>query len=130
MSEEKGRVRVDKWLWAARFYKTRALAQAAVVAGKVRLHDDRIKPSKEVRVGDELAIRVGEFAWSVTVKALADRRGPADEARKLYVESADSIARRVAQIADRKALGSLAGERKGRPTKRERRQIIKFREGS
>jgi ribosome-associated heat shock protein Hsp15 len=128
MNEDNRRVRIDKWLWAARFFKTRALAQAAVVAGLVRLHDERLKPAKEVRVGDALAIRVGEFAWSVTVKALAERRGPADEARKLYVESAESIARRVAQIADRKALGSMAGERKGRPTKRERRQIIKFRE--
>src|SRR5579862_262644 len=74
------RVRVDKWLWAARFYKTRALAQAAVVAGKVRLHDERIKPAKDVRVGDELKIRVGEFAWDVTVLALAEQRGPAEAA--------------------------------------------------
>ena len=121
-------MRIDKWLWAARFFKTRALAQAAVVAGKIRLHDERIKPAKDVRVGDALAIRVGEFAWNVTVKALAERRGPADEARKLYAESAESSARRAAQIADRKAFGT-AGERKGRPTKRERRQIIKFRDG-
>jgi len=123
------RVRVDKWLWAARFYKTRALAQAAVVAGKVRLHDERIKPAKDVRVGDALKIRVGEFAWDVTVLALAEQRGPAEAARKLYVENAESIALRMAQIADRKALGAT-GERKGRPTKRERRQIIKFREGT
>jgi ribosome-associated heat shock protein Hsp15 len=129
MSAGEERVRIDKWLWAARFFKTRALAQAAVAAGKVRLHGERIKPAKEVRIGDALAIRVGEFAWEVMVKALAERRGPADEARTLYDESADSIARRIAQIADRKALGSIAGERKGRPTKRERRQIIKFREG-
>jgi ribosome-associated heat shock protein Hsp15 len=129
MSADQSRVRIDKWLWAARFFKTRALAQAAVVAGKVRLHGERIKPAKEVRIGDALAIRVGEFEWHVMVKALADQRGPADAARKLYDESADSIARRIAQIADRKALGSLAGERKGRPTKRERRQIIRFREG-
>jgi ribosome-associated heat shock protein Hsp15 len=129
MSAGDARVRIDKWLWAARFFKTRALAQAAVAAGKVRLHGERIKPAKDVRMGDELQIRVGEFAWDVMVKAVAGRRGPADEARKLYLETADSIARRMAQIADRKALGSIAGERKGRPTKRERRQIIKFREG-
>ncbi len=129
MSDADDRVRIDKWLWAARFFKTRALAQAAVVAGKVRLHDERIKPAKEVRIGDALAIRVGEFAWNIVVKALADRRGPADAARKLYAETAESIARRVAQIADRKVSGSVTGERKGRPTKRERRQIIKFREG-
>jgi ribosome-associated heat shock protein Hsp15 len=123
------RVRIDKWLWAARFFKTRALAQAAVVAGKVRLHGERIKPAKEVRVGDALSIRVGEFEWSIVVRALGERRGPADDARKLYEESAESIARRIAQIADRKAMGGLGGERKGRPTKRERRQIIRFREG-
>ena len=82
-----------------------------------------------MRVGDALSIRVGEFEWSVTVTALSDRRGPAEEARKLFVESEESIARRVAQIADRKAFGGPAGERKGRPTKRERRQIIRFREG-
>jgi ribosome-associated heat shock protein Hsp15 len=122
-------VRIDKWLWDARFFKTRALAQAAVVAGKVRLHGERIKPAKDVNIGDVLAIRVGEFEWSIVVKALAARRGPADEARKLYDESADSMARRMAQIADRKAMGGLAGERKGRPSKRERRQIIRFREG-
>ena len=122
------RVRIDKWLWAARFYKTRALAQAAVVAGKVRLHDERIKPAKDVRIGDLLAIRVGEFEWSITIKALGERRGPAEEARTLYDESADSIARRTAQIAERKAFGNPGGERKGRPTKRERRQIIKFRD--
>ncbi len=130
MSVEHGRVRIDKWLWAARFFKTRALAQAAVIAGKVRLSDERIKPSKDVKTGDVLVVRVGEFEWNVTVAALAERRGPADEARKLYVESPDSIARRVAQIADRKAAGGSFGERKGRPTKRERRQIIKFREGT
>ena len=129
MSEPHERMRIDKWLWATRFFKTRALAQAAVVAGKVRLHDERIKPSKDVRVGDALSIRVGEFEWSVTVTALSDRRGPAEEARKLFIESEESIARRVAQIADRKAFGGPAGARKGRPTKRERRQIIRFREG-
>src|SRR6185369_15663186 len=84
VSEPHQRVRIDKWLWVARFFKTRALAQAAVVAGKVRLRDERIKPSKDVRAGDVLAIRVGEFEWNVTVNALAERRGPADEARKLY----------------------------------------------
>ena len=65
------RVRIDKWLWAARFFKTRALAQAAVVAGKVKLHEERIKPAKEVRIGDELVVRVGEFEWGIIVRALA-----------------------------------------------------------
>jgi ribosome-associated heat shock protein Hsp15 len=128
MSESRERVRIDKWLWAARFFKTRALAQAAVVGGKVRVHDERVKPSKDVRAGDTLAVRVGEFEWNITVTALAERRGPAEEARKLYRESEESVARRLVQIADRKASGSTAGERKGRPTKRERRMIIRFRQ--
>ena len=120
-------VRIDKWLWAARFFKTRGLAQAAVAGGKVKLRGERVKPAKEVRVGDELAIHVGEYEWSVTIKGLADRRGSAEFARKLYDESEESRTRRIAQVAERRAYGSVWGERKGRPTKRERRQIVRFR---
>lgn len=122
---ERRGVRIDKWLWAARFYKTRSLAQAAVSGGKVKLRDERVKVAKEVRAGDELEIRIGEYAWVVSVKDVSDRRGPAEVARKLYEESEDSRARRIAQIADRRA-HMVGGERKGRPTKRERRQIIRF----
>ena len=129
VDRDRERVRVDKWLWAARFFKTRALAQAAVAAGKIRLKGERVKPAKEVRTGDELAIRIGEYEWGVTVMALSTQRGSAEIAQKLYVESDDSRARRIAQIADRRAQGSARGERKGRPTKRERRQIIRFRDG-
>ena len=124
---DQDRVRIDKWLWAARFFKTRGLAQAAVAGGKVKLHGERVKPAKEVRVGDELAIHVGEYEWSITIKGLADRRGSAEFARKLYDESEESSTRRIAQIAERRAHGSVWGERKGRPTKRERRQIVRFR---
>ena len=120
-------MRIDKWLWAARFYKTRVLAQAAVTGGKVKLHDERVKPAKDVRAGDVLAIHVGEFEWSITVRALAQSRGPADLARTLYAESEESRARRTAQMADRKAHGSVGGARKGRPTKRERRQLERWR---
>ncbi len=125
---EHDRVRIDKWLWAARFFKTRGLAQAAVGAGKVRLHGERIKPAKEIIVGSELAIRIGDYEWLVTVRALSDVRGPATVAVMLYGECGDSRARRLAQIAEKKALGGVFAERKGRPTKRERRQIIRFRE--
>jgi ribosome-associated heat shock protein Hsp15 len=125
-----GNVRVDKWLWAARFFKTRGLARAAVETGKVKLHGERVKPSKTLRMGDALAIRIGEYEWSVIVMGLSDQRGPAATAQLLYEESAESRARRVAKIADRKAQGVVWGERKGRPTKRERRQIIRFRESS
>jgi len=127
-SEPNG-VRIDKWLWAARFFKTRALAQAAVAGGKVKLHGERVKPAKELGIGDGLAIRIGEYEWLIAVKGLSGRRGPAATAVRLYEEREESRARRMAQIAERKAHGSVGGERKGRPTKRERRQIIRFREG-
>lgn len=120
-------MRIDKWLWAARFYKTRALAQAAVVAGKVRVHGERVKPAKEVRVGDSLAIRIGEYEWQLMIREIDARRGPAATAFALYDESEDSRLRRMAQMAERRAQGSVKRERKGRPTKRERRQIIRFR---
>jgi ribosome-associated heat shock protein Hsp15 len=121
------RVRIDKWLWAARFFKSRALAQAAAGGGKVKVHRERVKPAKEVRVGDEIEIRIGEYEWRVTVRGLSDRRGSAEIARKLYSESEESCARRIAQIADRRAHARGRGERKGRPTKRERRQLLRWR---
>ncbi len=119
-------MRLDKWLWAARFFKTRGLAQAAVGGGKVKLNGERVKPAKEVAPGAELMIRIGEFEWAVTVKALSDKRGPAEIARKLYEEDEASCARRIAQVADRRAHASVWGERKGRPTKRERREMERW----
>ena len=124
------RVRIDKWLWAARFFKTRGLAQAAVAGGKVKLHGERVKPAKEVKVADELAIHIGEYEWNITIKGLAQRRGSAESARKLYDETEESRARRMAQIAERRAHSGALAERKGRPTKRERRQIVRFRDSS
>jgi ribosome-associated heat shock protein Hsp15 len=122
-------MRLDKWLWAARFYKTRGLAQAAVAGGKVKLGGERVKPAKEVAPGDGLAIRIGEFEWTITVKALSDKRGPAQVARKLYEEDEASRARRIAQVADRRAHAAVWGERKGRPTKRERREMERWKAG-
>ena len=121
-------MRLDKWLWAARFYKTRSLAQAAVAGGKVKLGGERVKPAKEIAPGARLAIRIGELEWDVTVKALAGHRGPAEQARQLYEEEEESRARRVAQVADRRAQSSVWGQRKGRPTKRERRRLERWRE--
>ena len=126
MDEPAGRLRVGKWLWAARFFKTRSLAAQAVEGGRVQVNGERVKPAKEVAPGAELTIRIGEFEWAVTVKALSDKRGPAEAARKLYEEDEASRARRVAQVADRRAHASVWGERKGRPTKRERRQIERW----
>jgi len=119
-------MRIDKWLWAARFFKTRGLAQNAVAGGKVKVNGERVKPAKSLAPGDRLAIRIGEFEWQVEVKELSGHRGPAEAARKLYVENEASRALRVAQAADRRAQASAWGERKGRPTKRERRQMERW----
>ena len=119
-------MRLDKWLWAARFFKTRGLAQAAIAGGKVKINGERVKPAKEIASGDGLTIRIGEFEWAVTVKALSGKRGPAQAARKLYEEDEASRARRIAQVADRRAHASVWGERKGRPTKRERREMERW----
>lgn len=119
-------MRLDKWLWAARFFKTRSLAQAAVTGGKVKLDGERVKPAREVAPGARLAIRIGEFEWDVTVRALSGKRGPAEAARKLYEEDEAGRARRMAQVADRRAHAIVWGERKGRPTKRERREIERW----
>ncbi len=132
MSDQSQRgVRIDKWLWAARFFKTRSLAQTAVGGGKVRLNDERVKVAKEVKVGDRLTIRIAEYEWVVVVTALSEKRGSAEVARTLYKETEESIAKRLAQIADRRAHAGVWGERegKGRPTKRERREVERFKRG-
>ena len=120
-------VRIDKWLWAARFFKTRALAQAAVVGGKVKMNGERVKPAKSLAPGDRLSIRTGELEWLIEVRALSEHRGPAETARKLYEEDEASRALRAAQVADRRAQASVWGERKGRPTKRDRRHMERWR---
>jgi len=116
-------MRLDKWLWAARFFKTRSLAQQAVAAGRVKLNGDRTKPAHEVKAGDAVLVRVSDFAWQVSVKALSDKRGPAEQARKLYEETAASRAERERRMDLRRWGKEPAGERKGRPTKRERRRL-------
>ena len=121
-------MRLDKWLWAARFFKTRGLAQAAVAGGKVKLDGERVKPAKAVAPGAGLTVRIGELEWAVTVKALSGKRGPAEAARKLYEEDEASRARRIAQAADRRAHAAVWGERKGRPTKQERREMERWKE--
>lgn len=127
--DSSGRVRLDKWLWVARFYKTRSLAADAVQGGAVRLHGERCKPAHALRPGDVLDIRIGLQVTSVVVQALDDRRGPAPQARLLYEETAESLARREAAEALRQAGLAQVGERAGRPTKRDRRQIRRFTEG-
>jgi ribosome-associated heat shock protein Hsp15 len=118
--------RIDKWLWAARFFKTRSLAAKAVDGGKVRLNGEGAKPSRAIKPGDELAIRAGELEWVVEVRALSKQRGPAAHAALLYGEREDSRARREAAIAARKAQPHPAAGVKGRPTKKDRRLIHRF----
>ncbi len=122
-------LRIDKWLWAARFFKTRSLAAKAVDGGKVKLNGDGAKPSRALKRGDELAIRVGELEWVVEVRALSRQRGPAVQAALLYAEREDSRARRAAAVAARKAQPHPGAGVKGRPTKKDRRQIRRFTEG-
>jgi ribosome-associated heat shock protein Hsp15 len=119
-------LRIDKWLWAARFFKTRSLAAKAVDGGKVRLNGEGTKPSRALKPGDELAIRVGELEWEVEVKALSRQRGPAAQAALLYCEREDSRARRLAAIALRKTRPHPAAAVTGRPTKKDRRLIHRF----
>lgn len=120
-------VRIDKWLWAARFFKTRAAAQQAVAGGKVKLNGERTKPAKDLNVGDRLVIHVGAAGWTVAVVRLTDKRGPAVVARTLYEEDEASRALREEQAALRRYAASPDQERSGRPTKRERRQLERWR---
>jgi ribosome-associated heat shock protein Hsp15 len=123
VNEPADRLRIDKWLWAARFFKTRSLAAQAVEGGRVRLNGARVKPAKDVKPGDELAIHIGELEWVIDVRALSVRRGPAEVARLLYEEREESRARRQAAIDARKALPEPAFGLRGRPTKRDRRML-------
>jgi ribosome-associated heat shock protein Hsp15 len=123
VAEAAERVRIDKWLWAARFVKTRALAVEAIQGGRVDVNGVRAKPSKEVAAGDRVDISFGPTRWSVVVRVAGDRRGPASEAALLYEEMAESRERREQQAAERKAAGALGADLGGRPTKRDRRRI-------
>lgn len=118
-------VRLDKWLWAARFFKTRALAKAAIEGGKVHCAGERCKPSKEPKIGDQLLIRQGFEERLVLVCGLSASRGGASQAQLLYSETADSIVRREQAAALRKA-GALGVTTAGRPTKKQRRQLHGF----
>ncbi|UIP85680.1 RNA-binding S4 domain-containing protein [Pseudomonas phenolilytica] len=123
MSEkDDDKVRLDKWLWAARFFKTRALAKEAIEGGKVHCRGERCKPSKEPRVGDELVIRIGFDERTVIIRELSAVRRGAPQAQLLYEETADSLARREEAAAQRKA-GALGVQTDGRPSKKQRRQI-------
>lgn len=123
MSDAGTRVRIDKWLWAARFFKTRALAQAAVEGGKVHVDGDRVKPARAVRIGDRIQIRIGPYQWMISVLGLSDRRGPAPEAQKLYTETDESREARSRLAAELRAARPVNPLLKGRPTKKARRDF-------
>ena len=121
-------VRIDKWLWAARFFKTRSLATEAVNGGKVELNGLRPKPSKDVKRGDQLRIRLGPFIHAVTVRELSDRRGPAAAAALLFEESPESIAERERLREQHRLAPAVQYEERGRPTKKDRRAMSAFEE--
>lgn len=120
------RQRLDKWLWAARFFKTRSLAAEAVAGGKVKLNGSTAKPAKEIKAGDQLELSIGQVLWTVHVAGLNEYRRPACEAQQLYIETDESRNRR-AQASEARTLAPAPGaDIKGRPTKRDRRQIQRF----
>ena len=128
MPDESSRVRLDKWLWAARFYKTRALAVDAIDSGKIEVNGERSKRAKLVQAGDRIRIRMGPSEYLVSVRGVSDRRGPAPVAVKLYEEDAESRKQRELMAAHMKAMNANTGYESGRPTKKDRRDIDRIRE--
>ena len=124
-------LRIDKWLWAARFFKTRRLASDAVSGGKVHINGQRCKPSKEVTAGTRLTIHKDSYCWDIEIKGINKQRRPASEAILLYEEDPASIERRREQIALQKQQRALLhpSERESRPNKKQRRQIHRFKRG-
>lgn len=124
--ETEGQQRLDKWLWAARFFKTRSLAAEAVSGGKVHLNGDRAKPSRNIKVGDRLKITRGQFEFSITIEGLNKNRRPSVEAKALYAESEESIDKRNKLAQSLKILNANMPYSEKRPSKKQRRQIVKF----
>ncbi len=116
-------VRIDTWLWAARFFKTRGLANEAVAGGRAHVNGARVKPSRDVRPGDTIELSIGETRWTVVITDVADKRGPASLAATLYAETPDSIAGRERQAAERRLVPPAAPSAGARPTKQARRRI-------
>ena len=123
------RVRIDKWLWAARFFKTRSLAQAAVEGGRVHVGGARVKPSRELRAGEVVEVTVGDARRTLVVRGISDRRGPAPVAEALYEETSESLARREQERERRRLAAPLGSDLGERPTKRDRRRLEALRKG-
>lgn len=126
--EASPRQRIDKWLWAARFFKTRSLAAAAVDGGRIKWNGQSVKPSRELKPGDELEIVAGEQRWTVFVRGTSAQRRPAPEARQLFEETVESAARRQQQQEIRRLAPIPGADLKGRPTKKAGRLIRGFNE--
>jgi len=122
------RVRLDKWLWAARFFKTRGLAAEAAAGGKVSINGSRAKPAKLVQVGDSMRIRIGPYDWLVTVRAVTERRGSSRDAHLLYDETTEGRAARERLAEAHKIAPAPTYQGKGRPTKKQRREIERLEE--
>jgi ribosome-associated heat shock protein Hsp15 len=122
-SDIHARLRLDKWLWAARFFKTRSLATDAVNKGRATLNGTAVKPARDVRVGDQVRIELDGLAWEIEVLGICEVRGPAGIAQTLYRETPQSVAQRDAELARRKLFREPAAALHGRPTKRDRREI-------
>jgi ribosome-associated heat shock protein Hsp15 len=120
-------MRLDKWLWAARFYKTRGLARAAIEGGKVRIDGARVKPAREIALGNRIEIGAGDSTLEVAVVKLGERRGPAPEARQLYDETPESQARREQAVVRTRVSPEPTSRLRGRPTKKDRRALDRFR---
>jgi ribosome-associated heat shock protein Hsp15 len=123
-------VRIDKWLWAARFFKTRSAATEAVLGGHVHVGGERVKPARDVRIADTIEIRRDELRWTVVVSALADRRGPASVAATLYEETSESLDARERHRLERRLARPLGSDLGARPTKQARRRIEALRRGA
>ncbi|MCC4117878.1 RNA-binding S4 domain-containing protein [Aromatoleum toluclasticum] len=122
-------MRIDKWLWAARFFKTRSLANQAIEGGHVKLNGQTVKPARELRIGDSLDIVAGGAQWTVIVRGLNEQRRPAVEAQQLYEETPESSTRRAAEKEERRLAPVPGSDLHGRPTKKARRQMRGFNEG-
>ena len=121
-------MRIDKWLWAARFFKSRSLAAEAVTGGRVEINGERVKPSREVKAGDLVRVRLGPYEQRLTVRGASDRRGPAAQAALLYEESADSIAVRESLRWQLRHAAPVIVPGEGRPTKKDRRDLRRLKD--
>jgi ribosome-associated heat shock protein Hsp15 len=129
-SDQTPKVRLDKWLWAARFFKTRSLAATAIETGKVEVNGERAKRAKQLQAGDSVAIRLGPYTHQIEVMALSEQRGPAAQAATLYAERPESIKARELLREQMKAASPAFGYDSGKPTKKDRRALQKLRRKS